>query len=163
MLLTTANSSPGRSGAAAAGKRMPGRKQLSRRKGRPSERPRRGSPDGGGARASEGRRPRLRSLSQPLRPVPGSRSGQNGLPSPPSARLGRDAPTDERASFTSREGGGLGHGLRPEHKLRARTRARAAKEVSRADEPCYITPGNRAAPARATFFPVPSHAGVRAA
>lgn len=82
---------------------------------------------------------------------------------PPSPRLGRDAPTGERASSTSRERGGLGHGLRPEHKLRARTRARAAKEVSRADEPCYITPGNRAARARATFFPVPSHAGVRAA
>lgn len=66
------------------------RKQLSRWSRRPSERPRRGSPDGGSARASEGRRPRLRSLSQPLRPVPGSRSGQNGLPSPLSAaRPGR--------------------------------------------------------------------------
>lgn len=38
---------------------------------------------------------------------------------PPSARLGRDAPTGERASSTSRERGGLGHGLGPEQKLRA--------------------------------------------
>lgn len=45
---------------------------------------------------------------------------------PPSAQLGRDAPTGERASSTSRERGGLEHGLRPEQKLRARTRARAA-------------------------------------
>lgn len=43
---------------------------------------RRGCLDGGGVRCLRGRRPQLRSLSQPLRPVPGSRSGQNGLPSP---------------------------------------------------------------------------------
>lgn len=45
---------------------------------------------------------------------------------PPSAQLGRDAPTGERASSTSRERGRLEYGLRPEQKLRARTRARAA-------------------------------------
>lgn len=45
---------------------------------------------------------------------------------PPSAQLGRDAPTGERASSTSRESGGLEHGLCPDQKLRGRTRARAA-------------------------------------
>lgn len=145
---------PGRSGAAAAGYACAGGgKQLSRRSRRPRERPRRGSPDGGGARASEGRRPRLRSLSQPLRPVPGSRSGQNGLPSP-SAQLGRDAPTGGRASERASEGRALRRGSAEGlNTASARStdsalgRGRGQREVSRADEPCYITPGNRAAPA----------------
>lgn len=112
-------------------------------------------PPRGGARGS---------VASPSRSARFRGVGRDKMASPPpSARLGRDAPTGERASSTSRESGGLGHGLRLEHKLRVRTRARAAKEVSRADKPCYITSGNRAAPAKATFFPVPSHAGVRAA
>lgn len=66
------------------------------------ELPRRGSLDGGGVRCLRGRRPQLRSLSLPLRPVPGSRSGQNGLPSP--FRVARPGRSHGRASKLCRQG-----------------------------------------------------------
>lgn len=131
---------------------MPGRKLLSRRSGRPSERPRRGSPDGGGARASEGRRPRLRSLSQPLRPVPGSRSGQNGLPSPPQRGSAGTLPrAGERAR---RRGSAAGWDTASARSTdpALRTRARAAKEVSRAGEPLLHNPRKPSRPGQSHLF-----------
>lgn len=71
--------------------------------------------------------------------------GRDKMASPPPVSAARPGRSHGRASSTSRERGGLAHGLCPKQKLRARTRTREAKEVSRADEPCYITPGNRAA------------------
>lgn len=132
---------------------MPGRKRLSRRSGRPSERPRRGSPDGGGARASEGRRPRLRSLSQPLRPVPGSRSGQNGLPSPPQRGSAGTLPRAGERALRRGSAAGWDTASARSTDPALRTRARAAKEVSRAGEPLLHNPRKPSRPGQSHLFP----------
>lgn len=71
---------------------------------------------------------------------------------PPSAQLGRDAPTGERASSTSRERGRLEHGLRPEQKLRARTRARAAGGLA-SQRALLHNPRKQSRPGQSHLFP----------
>lgn len=118
------------------------------------ERPRRGSPDGGGVRCLRGRRPRLHSLSQPLRPVPGSRSGQNGLPSP--LRAARPGRSHGRASKLCRRGSATDvRTVSLPSRNSAPGRGGGSKEGPRANELSYIATGSRAAPARATFSPCP--------
>ncbi|XP_077885671.1 uncharacterized protein LOC120885071 [Ictidomys tridecemlineatus] len=117
------------------------------------ERPPQESLDGGGVPCLRGRRPQLRSLSQPLRPVPGSRSGQNGLPSPlRAARPGRSH--SERVS-SAVEGARRAGGQPLPGRNSAMGRGEDSKGRPRTDEPSYIAPGRRAAPARATFSPCP--------
>lgn len=71
---------------------------------------------------------------------------------PPSAQLGRDAPTGGRASSTSRERGGLEHGLRPEQKPRARTRARAAGGLA-SRQALLHNPRKQSRPGQSHLFP----------
>lgn len=120
------------------------------------------SPDSGGVQGLRGRRPRLRSLSQPLRPVPGSRSGQNGLPSP--LRASRPGRSYGRASLLCRRGGAAG--------VRTVSLASRNSALARGDGSEERPPSRRAQlhsprkpslPGQSHLFPVPSHAGVRAA
>ena len=122
--------------------------------------PRRGSTDGGGVRCLRGRRPRLRSLSQPLCPVPGSRSGQNGLPSP--LRAARPGRSHGRASKLCRR----------ESAASVRTDSLPSTNSALRHGDGRRSPSRRAQlhshrkpsrPGQSHLFPVPSHAGVRAA
>lgn len=152
MLLTTANSSPGRSGASAAGKRVRGEKaalETERETFRTasSRKPRRW------------RRPCLRGAApaapQPLPAAPPGSGESVGTKWPPLPLQRSSAGTLPRASERAlRRGSAAGlNTASARSKNSALGRGRGQQEVSRADEPCYITPGNRAAPARAELYP----------
>ncbi|KAF7463696.1 Hypothetical predicted protein [Marmota monax] len=125
------------------------------------EQPPQESLDGGGVPSLRGRRPQLRSLSQPLRPVPGSRSGQNGLPSP--LRAARPGRSHRRASELCRRGSSAdGRTAPPGQKLRDGTR-RGQQRKTASGRTQLHSPRKASRPSQSHLFPVPSHAGVRAA
>lgn len=104
--------------------------------------------------ASEGGDRGSAASPKPLRPVPGSRSGQNGLPSP--LRAARPGRSHGRASKLCRRGSAAG--VRPvslPSRNSALGRGDGSEGAPRAEELSYIAKGSRSAPAKATFSPCP--------